>query len=80
MPTVPHLDAGPQPDAGVDLTIVAWLSLRPLSGLFRMRDPLPPLGWLFLITQQFSLRAPNLQAVPVDYEMIWTQGFGGFER
>jgi hypothetical protein len=35
---------------------------------------------LFLITQQFSLRVPNLQAVPVDYVMIWTQGFGGFER
>jgi hypothetical protein len=36
--------------------------------------------WLFLITHQFSLRVPNLQAVPVDYVMIWTQGFRGFER
>jgi hypothetical protein len=36
--------------------------------------------WLFLITQQFSLRVPDLQAVSVDYVMIWTQGFGGFER
>jgi hypothetical protein len=36
--------------------------------------------WLFLITQQFSLRAPDLQAVLVDYVMIWTQGFGRFER
>jgi hypothetical protein len=36
--------------------------------------------WLFLITQQFSLRVPDLQAVPVDYVMIWTQGFGGFDR
>jgi hypothetical protein len=27
---------------------------------------------LFLITQQFSLRVPDLQAVPVDYVMIWT--------
>jgi hypothetical protein len=36
--------------------------------------------WLFLITQQFSLRVPDLQAVPVDYVMIWTQGFRGFDR
>ena len=36
--------------------------------------------WLFLITQQFSLRVPDLQAVAVDYVMIWTQRFGGFER
>jgi len=35
---------------------------------------------LFLITQQFSLRIPDLQAVPVDYVVIWTQRFGGFER
>ena len=35
---------------------------------------------LFLITQQFSLLVPDLQAVPVDYVMIWTQRFGGFER
>ena len=34
---------------------------------------------LFLITQQFSLRVPDLQAVPVDYVVIWTQRFGGFE-
>jgi hypothetical protein len=37
-------------------------------------------AWLFLIPQQFSLRVPDLQAVPVDYVMIRTQGFGGFER
>ena len=36
--------------------------------------------WLFLITQQFSLRVPDLQAVPVDYGMIWTQGLSGFQR
>ena len=36
--------------------------------------------WLFFIAQQFSLRAPDLQAVPVDYVMIWAQGLGGFER
>jgi hypothetical protein len=36
--------------------------------------------WLFLITQQFSLRVPDLQAAPVDYVMIWTQGFRGFDR
>ena len=36
--------------------------------------------WLFLITQHFSLRVPDLQAVSVDYVMIWTQGFGGFDR
>jgi hypothetical protein len=41
--------------------------------------PAPPRS-LFLITQQFSLRVPDLQAVPVDYVMIWTQGFSGFER
>jgi len=35
---------------------------------------------LFLITQQFSLLVPDLQAVPVDYVVIWTQCFGGFER
>jgi hypothetical protein len=35
---------------------------------------------LFLITEQFSLLVPDLQAVPVDYVVIWTQGFGGFER
>jgi hypothetical protein len=35
---------------------------------------------LFLITQQFSLRVPDLQAVPVDYVMIWTQGLGGLKR
>jgi hypothetical protein len=36
--------------------------------------------WLFLIAQQFSLRVPDLQAVLVDYIMIWAQGFGGFDR
>jgi hypothetical protein len=36
--------------------------------------------WLFLITQQFPFRIPDLQAVPVDYVMIWTQRFGGFDR
>ena len=35
---------------------------------------------LFLITQHFSLRVPDLQAVPVDYVMIRTQGSGGLER
>jgi hypothetical protein len=44
-----------------------------------MRELLPPLR-LFLITQQFSLRVPDLQAVPVDYVMIWPQRFGGFDR
>ena len=36
--------------------------------------------WLLLITQQFSLRVPDLQAMAVDYVMIWTQCFGGFDR
>jgi hypothetical protein len=36
--------------------------------------------WLFLITQQFSFRVPDLQAVPIDYVMVWTQGFGSFDR
>jgi hypothetical protein len=36
--------------------------------------------WLFLISQQFSLRIPDLQAMAVGYIMIWTQRFGGFER
>jgi hypothetical protein len=31
---------------------------------------------LFLITQQFSFGAPDLQAVSVNNVMIWTQGFG----
>jgi hypothetical protein len=35
---------------------------------------------LFLITHQFSLRVPDLQAMPVDYVVIWAQRFGGFER
>jgi hypothetical protein len=43
-------------------------------------EPGPPPRILFLITQQFSLRIPDLQAVPVDYVVIWTQRFGGFER
>jgi hypothetical protein len=25
------------------------------------------------------LRVPDLEAVPLDYLMIWAQGFGGFE-
>jgi hypothetical protein len=32
------------------------------------------------IAQQFSLRVPDLQAVPVDNVMIWAQGFGSLER
>ena len=35
---------------------------------------------LFLVTQQFSLLVPDLQAVPVNYVVIWAQRFGGFER
>ena len=35
---------------------------------------------LFLITQQFSLLVPDLQAVPIGHVVIWTQCFGGFER
>jgi hypothetical protein len=35
---------------------------------------------LFLIAQQLSFGIPNLQAVPVDNVVIWTQGFGGLER
>jgi hypothetical protein len=35
---------------------------------------------LFLITQQFSSRVPDLQAVPVDDVIIWAQGFGGLKR
>jgi hypothetical protein len=35
---------------------------------------------LFLITQQFSFGAPDLQAVPVYNVVIWTQGFGGLKR
>jgi hypothetical protein len=34
----------------------------------------------FLVTEQFSFLVPDLQAVPVDYVVIWTQRFGGFER
>jgi hypothetical protein len=39
-----------------------------------------PQVWLFLISQQFSLRVPDLQAMAVSYVMIWPQRFGGFER
>ena len=35
---------------------------------------------LFLITQQISSLVPDLQAVLVDYVVLWSQGFGGFER
>jgi hypothetical protein len=34
----------------------------------------------FLISEQFSLRIPDLQTVPVDYVMIGTQRFSGFNR
>jgi len=37
--------------------------------LLMKRGPLMP-GRLFLIKKQFSLRAPDLQAVPVYYVMI----------
>ena len=47
--------------------------------LSRISRTLPP-RMLFLITQQFSLRVPDLQAMPIDYVVIWTQRFGGFER
>jgi hypothetical protein len=30
--------------------------------------------------QQFSFLVPDLQAVPINYVMIWTQRFDGFER
>jgi len=36
--------------------------------------------WLFLVTQQFSLWVPDLQAMPIDYVMIRPQRFGGFDR
>jgi hypothetical protein len=35
---------------------------------------------LFLVTHQFSLLVPDLQAMPVNYIVIWAQRFGGFER
>ena len=35
---------------------------------------------LFFVTQQFSLLVPDLQTVPVDYVVIWTQRFGGLQR
>jgi hypothetical protein len=54
--------------------------LRRASSPFQeTRGTLPP-RMLFLITQQFSLLVPDLQAVPADYVIIWTQRFGGFER
>jgi hypothetical protein len=50
------------------------------SALFAASSPERTRQWLFLITQQFSLWVPNLQAMPVDYIMIWPQRFGGFDR
>jgi hypothetical protein len=47
----------------------------PVSGSFQHG-----LVWLFFVTQQPSLRIPNLQAVLVDYVMICAQGFGSVER
>jgi hypothetical protein len=47
----------------------------PVSGSFHHG-----LAWLFFVTQQPPLPIPNLQAVLVDYVMIWARGFGGFER
>jgi hypothetical protein len=38
-----------------------------------------PTRMLFLVTQQFSL-VPDLQPVPINYVVFWTQRFGGFER
>jgi hypothetical protein len=46
---------------------------------YRMREP-PPRVLLFLTTQQFSLRVPDLQAMAVDHVVIWPQRFGGFDR
>jgi hypothetical protein len=46
----------------------------PVSGSFQHG-----LVWLFFVTQQPSLRIPNLQAVLVDYVMILPQRFGGFD-
>jgi hypothetical protein len=44
-----------------------------------MREPLSSV-LLFLIAQQFSLWIPDLQAVPVNHVIIWTQRFGRFDR
>jgi hypothetical protein len=78
------------------MTVVAAVVIPPQSGPITDIAPLSSIEvlsivfsgcashyrrlWLFLITQQFSLRVPDLQTVPVDYVMNWTQGFGGFER
>jgi hypothetical protein len=35
---------------------------------------------LLLITQQLPFGVPDLEAVSVDYVVIWTQGFGSFDR
>ena len=50
---------------GIDLNHRCPLRVRPV--------------WLFLVTQQFSLWAPDLQAMPVDYVMIRPQRLGGFD-
>ena len=44
-----------------------------------MREPLP-LGMAIPHYAPIFLRVPDLEGVPVDYVMIWTQGFGSFER
>ena len=51
-----------------------------MSALPPKADMALPLRMSFLVTEQFSFLVPDLQAVPVDYVMIWTQGFGSFER
>ena len=51
-----------------------------MSALPPKADMALPLRMSFLVTEQFSFLVPDLQAVPVDYVVIWTQRFGGFER
>jgi len=50
-----------------------------MSALPPKADMALPLRMSFLVTQQFSLLVPDLQAMPVNYIVIWAQRFGGFE-
>ena len=54
------------------------MGLQHIGGVSAMGQKATTQRILFFITHQFSLRIPDLQAVPVDYVVIRTHG--GFKR